>query len=59
MAPNEVLHIGDDAHLDGLGALNAGMQFAWVRRENQPWTHAPAQPHITVQDLQALSRVLC
>jgi FMN hydrolase / 5-amino-6-(5-phospho-D-ribitylamino)uracil phosphatase len=56
---HQVLHIGDDAHLDGVGALNAGMQFAWVRRENQPWTHAPAQPHITVQDLQALSQLLC
>jgi hypothetical protein len=29
----EVLHIGDDAHLDGVGALNAGMQMAWVNRE--------------------------
>jgi FMN hydrolase / 5-amino-6-(5-phospho-D-ribitylamino)uracil phosphatase len=56
---HQVLHVGDDAHLDGVGALNAGMQFAWVRRENQPWTHAPAQPHITVQDLQALSQLLC
>jgi FMN hydrolase / 5-amino-6-(5-phospho-D-ribitylamino)uracil phosphatase len=56
---HQVLHIGDDAHLDGVGALNAGMQFAWVRRENQPWTHAPAQPHVTVQDLQALSQLLC
>ena len=56
---HQVLHIGDDAHLDGMGALNAGMQFAWVRRENQPWTHAPAQPHITVRDLQALSQLLC
>ena len=56
---HQVLHVGDDAHLDGVGALNAGMQFAWVRRENQPWTHAPAQPHITVRDLQALSQLLC
>ena len=57
-APHEVLHIGDDAHLDGVGALNAGMQFAWVRRENQVWNHSPAQPHITVGDLQALCQAL-
>lgn len=57
-APHEVLHIGDDAHLDGVGALNAGMQFAWVCRENQAWSHSPAQPHITVGDLQALCLAL-
>ncbi len=51
---SEVLHIGDDAHLDGVGALNAGMQVAWVNREQQPWPHEPHQPHVTVADLMAL-----
>lgn len=55
VAPHEVLHIGDDAHLDGVGALNAGMQLAWVNRQGHPWDHAPLQPHITLSDL----RVLC
>lgn len=55
VAPGEVLHIGDDAHLDGVGALNAGMQLAWVNRHGHPWDHAPLQPHITLSDL----RVLC
>ncbi|MGI9217404.1 MAG: HAD family hydrolase [Hydrogenophaga sp.] len=55
VAPAEVLHIGDDAHLDGVGALNAGMQLAWVNRGGHPWDHAPLQPHITLTDL----RVLC
>lgn len=50
----EVLHIGDDAHLDGVGALNAGMQVAWVNREQHPWPHDPHQPHVTVADLMAL-----
>ena len=27
-----VLHVGDDAHLDGAGALAAGMQVAWINR---------------------------
>lgn len=55
VAPEAVLHIGDDAHLDGVGALNAGMQLAWVNRHGHPWAHAPLQPHITLSDL----RVLC
>jgi len=54
----QVLHIGDDAHLDGVGALNAGMQLAWVNREGQTWDHAPLWPHITVSDLLALCRAL-
>ena len=55
---HEVLHVGDDAHLDGVGALGAGMQIAWVNRDGHPWDHAPLQPHITVTDLLALCRAL-
>lgn len=58
VAPDEVLHIGDDAHLDGVGALNAGMQMAWVNRGGHAWEHAPLQPHITVCDLLALCQAL-
>ncbi|MDZ4129467.1 MAG: HAD family hydrolase [Hydrogenophaga sp.] len=54
----QVLHIGDDAHLDGVGALNAGMQAAWLNREGQPWAHGPQQPHTSVADLLALCRQL-
>lgn len=53
-----VLHIGDDAHLDGVGALRAGMQLAWLNREGAPWQHAPLRPHATVSDLLALCRQL-
>jgi HAD superfamily hydrolase (TIGR01549 family) len=55
---SEVLHVGDDAHLDGVGALEAGMQVAWLNREGQAWKHAPLQPHLTVEDLGALCRAL-
>jgi FMN hydrolase / 5-amino-6-(5-phospho-D-ribitylamino)uracil phosphatase len=58
VASHEVLHVGDDAHLDGVGALNAGMQLAWVNREGHAWNHAPLAPHITVSDLLALCRAL-
>lgn len=51
-APN-VLHVGDDAALDVLGALNAGMQTAWVNRSDHLWVH-DAAPHETVTNLTEL-----
>lgn len=32
LAPQQVLHVGDDAALDVLGALSAGMQAVWLNR---------------------------
>ncbi len=56
---NAVLHIGDDAHLDGAGALAAGMQLAWINRTAEPWPEAiDGQPHAVAQDMQALCRLL-
>ena len=37
---SQVLHIGDDPHLDVMGATQAGMQAAWLNRDAKPW---PAQ----------------
>jgi 2-haloalkanoic acid dehalogenase type II len=54
----EVLHIGDDAQLDVVGALGAGMQVAWLNRAGHAWEHAPLQPHTTVTDLMALCHQL-
>jgi putative hydrolase of the HAD superfamily len=51
--PEEVLHVGDDATLDVLGALNCGMQTVWVNRSDQMWAH-PAVPHETVTTLTEL-----
>jgi putative hydrolase of the HAD superfamily len=59
VSSEQVLHVGDDAQLDGVGALQAGMQLAWVNREGQDWAHAPLRPHATVSDLLALCRQLC
>ena len=58
VSPGEVLHVGDDAYLDGVGALNAGMQLAWVNRHGYSWDHAPLQPHITLPDLRTLCDLL-
>jgi putative hydrolase of the HAD superfamily len=56
--PSEaVLHIGDDAALDVLGALSAGMHTVWVNREAQPWAHE-AQPHLSVASLHELCNLL-
>ncbi|MGP1628457.1 MAG: HAD family hydrolase [Giesbergeria sp.] len=49
-----VLHIGDDAHHDGVGALSAGMQLAWLNRAGKPWEHPTLVPHLTVTGFDAL-----
>ena len=51
--PDEVLHVGDDATLDVLAALNCGMQTVWVNRADHLWSHA-AEPHETVSTLTEL-----
>lgn len=57
VAPEQVLHVGDDASLDVLGALSAGMQTVWVNRSEHLWTFAE-QPHETVTQLMELVDVL-
>lgn len=51
--PDEVLHVGDDATLDALGALQAGMQAVWVNRGDAAWPHEQ-EPHGTVASLEEL-----
>ena len=53
VAPHEVLHVGDDAALDVLGAAASGMQTVWVNRAGHVWTH-DSPPHLTVADLTEL-----
>lgn len=55
--PEEILHVGDDATLDALGALNAGMQAAWLNRSDAMWPHE-MEPHVTVVSLQELCDLL-
>ena len=57
LAPAQVLHVGDDAALDVLGALGAGMQAVWVNRDGKSWAHE-AQPHATVTHLGELCALL-
>lgn len=53
LTPEDVLHVGDDATLDALGALNAGMQAAWVNRSDTLWPHE-LEPHVTLSNLTEL-----
>lgn len=52
-----VLHVGDDAELDVLGGLAAGMQTVWVNREDKLWPHTEA-PQETVTSLSELVALL-
>ena len=54
---HEVLHVGDDAALDVVGALAVGMQAVWVNRTGQSWPHQE-KPHLIVSDLAQLVALL-
>ena len=53
VAVEQVVHVGDDTTLDMLGALNAGMQAAWVNRTEALWPHE-LEPHMTLSTLSEL-----
>jgi putative hydrolase of the HAD superfamily len=57
LLPGDVLHVGDDAALDVVGALGAGMQAAWLVRDERPWEHG-ARPQLIVPNLRALCMAL-
>lgn len=55
VSPHEVLHVGDDAHLDSIGALRAGMQTVWLNRSQVAWPQGePTTPHLIVEELNQL-----
>ena len=58
LRPADLLHVGDDATLDALGALNAGMQAAWVNRSDHMWPHE-VQPQVTLSNLTELCELFC
>jgi putative hydrolase of the HAD superfamily len=60
VAPNEVLHLGDDPHLDVIAARKAGLQAAWIRRPMLAHRH-PADacgPDAPFEDLYAIDTLL-
>ncbi|GLQ92573.1 HAD family hydrolase [Dyella acidisoli] len=55
MAPENILHVGDDPELDVVGARDAGMRTAWINRAGHPWPGAlGAAPDLDLRDLAAL-----
>jgi putative hydrolase of the HAD superfamily len=68
VSPAEVLHVGDDWALDVVGARQAGLHSAWVRRSDAAHRPAPASGrpqdaldhlhHLTVPDLARLADLL-
>ena len=58
VAPHHVLHVGDDAHHDVIGAQGAGMQAVWVNRSEHIWTDYPSEPNETINQLNELCDLL-
>jgi HAD superfamily hydrolase (TIGR01549 family) len=55
VAPEQILHIGDDPELDVVGARDAGLRTAWINRAGHPWPGAlGAKPDLDLPDLAAL-----
>jgi HAD superfamily hydrolase (TIGR01549 family) len=55
VAPEQILHIGDDPELDVLGARDAGLRTAWINRAGHPWPGALGpKPDLDLRDLAAL-----
>ena len=57
LRPEQVLHIGDDAIADALGAIEAGLQTVWINPEGLLWVHQVPQPW-TVRDLAEVAECL-
>ena len=57
LAPPQILHVGDDAHLDVIGALQVGMQTAWVNRTDHLWSQTE-HPNATVSTMVELCDLL-
>lgn len=50
LAPQQILHIGDDSRNDVLGPQAIGMPSLWLNRSGQSWPET-APPPVTVKDL--------
>lgn len=57
LAPDEILHVGDDPELDVLAAARVGMRTVWVNRDGRDWPGG-SLPDIEVRTLLELDRLL-
>ena len=51
----QVLHIGDDPHLDVMGATQAGMQAVWLNRDAKSWPAQLPPPSRTIMSLEEIN----
>ncbi|MCX7515188.1 HAD family hydrolase [Frateuria hangzhouensis] len=55
VAPEHILHVGDDPELDVCGARDAGLRTAWINRERKVWPPGlGAPPDLDLPDMGAL-----
>jgi putative hydrolase of the HAD superfamily len=52
---SQVLHIGDDPHLDVMGAAQAGMQAAWLNRDAKSWPAQLPPPPRSILSLEEIT----
>lgn len=55
VAPEDVLHVGDDAHADVIGARRAGLRAVWLNRDGIAWSAGESAPDLVVRDLAELA----
>lgn len=55
MSPWHVLHVGDDAEMDVVGAARAGLRTCWLNREHLAWPHEDVRPDLQFASLDALA----
>ena len=54
-APADVLHVGDDAELDVVGAAHAGLRTCWINRRQESWSRDDVRPDLAFEHLGALA----
>ena len=52
---SQVMHIGDDPHLDVMGAAQAGMQAVWLNRDAKSWPAQLPPPPRTILSLEEIT----
>jgi putative hydrolase of the HAD superfamily len=50
----QVVHIGDDPHLDVVGAAQAGLQAVWLNRNGKSWPGHLPPPSRTISTLEEI-----
>lgn len=55
VAPAQVLHVGDHAEMDVVGAMQAGLRGCWINREEHAWNHPSLQPDLQFDTLTGLA----